>query len=187
MGSILDTTMAYPSSPSRTGGAYSGEGEGDEGARRLASSVSTFVPMSVKLVHSTSKEYVGQPFAINGVELNTVELIGLLLETTVSGNQILYKLDDGTSCIDVRQYITATGEEQRVNTVQTGTYARVVGNIKQQGESREINAFQVTKIEDFNQITYHILATINAHIQRTGPISQASRSDNTSSFTRMTE
>ncbi|KAK2961359.1 putative replication factor A2 [Blattamonas nauphoetae] len=167
MGPMNPSDKSFSSSPARAGGAYGGGGDGEDSARRYGTTPQTFVPLSVKMVLSTTKEYTNQPFSIDKFELSTVELIGLLLETIVNGNVIIYKLDDGTGCIDVRQYITTTGEEQIVTPINTGTYARVVGNIRQQGETHEINAFQVSRVEDFNQITFHILLTIQAHIQRT--------------------
>jgi hypothetical protein len=59
-----------------------------------------------------------------------VEIIGLVLDAQQQAGAkfILYKIDDGTGCIDVRHWIT--DDQLPESTVKEGSYARVVGNLK---------------------------------------------------------
>jgi hypothetical protein len=50
-----------------------------------------------------------------------------------NGNFVLYKVDDGTGCIDVRNWVNTdslTDATLFQPAVKEGTYARIVGNLK---------------------------------------------------------
>ena len=112
-------------------------------------------------------------FCINN--LIQVEIVGLVLEVAPEKGFTNYKLDDGSDCIDVKSYSTGQTDELYAD----AKYYRVCGQLKETTTStadgsevnREILALQIHPIENFNEITYHILNVIYAHLVRTrGPL-----------------
>lgn len=125
----------------------------------------TVQPLTVRMCLEAKKEIPGMPYTINGVEINNVEIVGLILESNHVSNFTVYKIDDGTGFIEVRQW--QSGEEELSSHLKEGSYARACGSLKQTGENKEIVAFSIHSIVDFNEITYHTLHITYAYLVRT--------------------
>jgi len=90
-----------------------------------------------------------------------------------------YTLEDSTGTIDAIMWIDQDESEYMVRQRQTWkekAYVRVVGNlrVKQQSNQKNINAFHLRVVTDFNEITYHLLDSIHSHLYNTqGPKASA--------------
>ncbi|KAH7818065.1 Replication protein A 32 kDa subunit [Monocercomonoides exilis] len=149
---------SQPKTPSRYG---------KDGQERTGDVV-TVTPLSVKMLLSAKKDDPKSPYQIDGVDMHTVVIVGLILEVVPSQKSVNYKIDDGSECVDVVQW--TLGAEQN-SELKDGVYVRVAGQIKEGNEGKELNAFQIEIIKDFNEITSHHLAVITAHLSRVkGPL-----------------
>jgi replication factor A2 len=65
-----------------------------------------------------------------------------------------------------------------------GVYVRVVGSMRVHNEKKGLIAFNLRKVTDFNELTYHLLDTCHAHLYNTRgpPPSGAKPGANQSSF-----
>ena len=48
-----------------------------------------------------------------------------------------------------------------------GVYIRVIGNVKVFNEKRQVTAFNVRPIDDFNEVTHHAMESIYCHLKAT--------------------
>lgn len=90
-----------------------------------------------------------------------------------------YTLEDSTGKINAIMWIDQDESEYMVSQRQTwkaGSYVRVVGNMRvnPQTSQKNINAFHLRVVTDFNEITYHLLDSIHTHLYNTqGPKASA--------------
>jgi replication factor A2 len=83
---------------------------------------------------------------------------------------IMYKLDDGTGIIEVKQWIDSDEDSQRVK-IDDNAYVRVWGKLSQFNNKKHIGANFVRPITDMNEISYHLLEATVVHLQLTrGPL-----------------
>jgi len=112
-------------------------------------------------------------FVIDGQTVNQVSIVGLILSTNPQATNLNYVVDDGSGQIDVRIWIdqedTHEYIQQKSVDLTEGRYVRVIGNLRAFGTNgkRSLVAFRLILIEDFNEITYHYLECIYAHIMST--------------------
>eukprot|EP00771_Trimastix_marina_P000398 gnl/Trimastix_PCT/1416.p1 GENE.gnl/Trimastix_PCT/1416~~gnl/Trimastix_PCT/1416.p1 ORF type:complete len:263 (-),score=50.67 gnl/Trimastix_PCT/1416:51-839(-) len=155
----------------------SSQQERGRGGKRLEDN--TLLPMTAhQLLNLVQQDHPDDAFRINGCDITYVTLVGLILETKAESTHHSYKVDDGTGCIDVRQWIqhgeVNDQEEARRGKLKEGIYVRVSGNLNQYMDQKSIMAWQITPIEDFNELTYHLLSVINTHLLQTkGPLPSA--------------
>jgi len=87
-----------------------------------------------------------------------------------------YEVEDSTGRVEVLMWIDNDESEEQVQKRSQwvpGAYVRVVGSVRpKQNEPnvKSVNAFHIRKVEDFNEITYHLLDSVHAHLYNTqGP------------------
>jgi hypothetical protein len=88
-----------------------------------------------------------------------------------------FKITDSTGEIEVNSWIDNEETEENVRKRAqwvTGAYVRVVGNCRLKPNSqppvKSVMAFHIRKIDDFNELTYHLLDSVHAHLYNTqGP------------------
>jgi len=88
-----------------------------------------------------------------------------------------FKITDTTGEIEVNSWIDNEETEENVRKRAqwvTGAYVRVVGNCRLKPNSqppvKSVMAFHIRKIDDFNELTYHLLDSVHAHLFNTqGP------------------
>jgi len=86
-----------------------------------------------------------------------------------------YKLDDGTGTIEAKLWVDSDAEEQNASRPKLveNTYCRVWGGIKAMGNKHYIGALIIRPIEDYNEISYHLLEATVVHLHFTrGPLEQ---------------
>jgi len=119
-------------------------------------------------------------FMIDSVLVNQVCIVGLIVSTNHQATNLNFVVNDSTGQMDVRVWID-TNEEQPSEYIQLkssewieGRYVRVVGNLRTLVGSkiRSLVAFRLILVVDFNEIIYHFLECIYAHLYNTqGPSS----------------
>ncbi|KAH7820388.1 Replication protein A 32 kDa subunit [Monocercomonoides exilis] len=139
----------------------------DDGRRRPLDNMSV-IPVSAKMLMNAEKEAPKGMYYLDKVELSTVELVGLILEATPDRNAMNYKIDDGSNCIDVKYWMVTSSAED--SPYREGMYVRVCGQLKESEEGREVIAFQIHPVKDFNELTFHHLAVIQSFLIRTGQL-----------------
>src|SRR5690348_8558356 len=77
-------------------------------------------------------------------------------------------VDDGTAQIEVQVWAEA-GHEDKSSRWREGSYVRVVGHLRTGHEPSQRNFLsdwtKIRPIEEYNEITYHMLEAVNVHLQ----------------------
>eukprot|EP01094_Clydonella_sp_ATCC50884_P023287 TRINITY_DN5538_c0_g1_i1.p2 TRINITY_DN5538_c0_g1~~TRINITY_DN5538_c0_g1_i1.p2 ORF type:complete len:205 (-),score=41.20 TRINITY_DN5538_c0_g1_i1:174-788(-) len=92
---------------------------------------------------------------------------------------VSFQISDGTGAAEVRMWLEAdpdSSSHQEASKWREGAYIRVVGHPRCFMHKRSIVAFQIHVVEDFNEITHHILSCIYVHLYNTkGPLNSTKR------------
>ena len=103
--------------------------------------------------------------------------IGQICNISSQATHITYKIDDGTAIIEVKKWVDPdasppAGEAEGKRLVE-GAYARVWGKMKAFNNKRHLGAHVVRRIEDLNEVQYHLLEAAVVHCYLTkGPPEQ---------------
>ncbi|KNC76732.1 hypothetical protein SARC_10785, partial [Sphaeroforma arctica JP610] len=80
----------------------------------------------------------------------------------------VFKMEDGTGIIDVQLWVSTNetdAEAQQRAMWREDTYVRVVGHLSEFMEKRKVHAAHLAVVEDFNEITFHLLEAMQCHIK----------------------
>jgi len=114
-------------------------------------------------------------FRVDGQEVTQVMLVGCVIEKVERSTNTSWIIEDGTGRMEVMMYQDDAGanpvaEERRAACMQN-TMVRAVGNFREFQGKRNVLAFDVQPLKDFNEVTRHFLEAIYAHCVATrGPL-----------------
>ncbi|RLN47357.1 hypothetical protein BBJ29_009653 [Phytophthora kernoviae] len=107
---------------------------------------------------------------LDGQEVSTVRLVGLLTSLTPHSTSLRFQLDDGSGAFDCQYFVNADDEaanEAELNRLREGTYVRVVGKLRSFQGKYSLSCFNVAPVEDLNELTHHFLDVIYVHCYNT--------------------
>lgn len=107
---------------------------------------------------------------IDGVEQMQVTLVGMIMAVSETSAKLTYTIDDGTGSIEVKLWIDTNETEASAAkraAWKEGVYVRASGHARSFNSIRSIVAFRISAITDFNEVTFHMLDTLNAHLYNT--------------------
>mmetsp|Transcript_130420 Transcript_130420/g.194121 ORF Transcript_130420/g.194121 Transcript_130420/m.194121 type:complete len:261 (-) Transcript_130420:23-805(-) len=114
----------------------------------------------------------GNTFSIDGVPLHRVKVIGQIMGINRQSTTVTLELDDGTGRIDTRFWLNHDPEEEGAEDTesgewQEGVYVRVFGHLRQfkNSDKNSFVAMSIKPIEDFNEITFHLLEATYVHLK----------------------
>ncbi|KAK7377313.1 hypothetical protein VNO80_02736 [Phaseolus coccineus] len=124
------------------------------------------VPVTVKQISEASQTGDEKSiFVINGVDLNNVTLVGMVFEKVERNTDVNFVLDDGTGRIKCRRWVNETFDTKEMEEVMNGMYARVFGHLKSFQGVRQLVAFSVRPITNFDEIPFHFIDCIHNHLR----------------------
>ncbi|XP_042492626.1 replication protein A 32 kDa subunit A-like isoform X2 [Macadamia integrifolia] len=104
---------------------------------------------------------------IDGVDVNNVTMIGMVLNKAERVTDIAFTLDDGTGRIECHRWVNEAVDSKEMEGIQDGMYVQIHGHLKSFQGKRKLNAFSVRPVTDFNEITCHFLECIYVHLYNT--------------------
>ncbi|WVZ74504.1 hypothetical protein U9M48_022680 [Paspalum notatum var. saurae] len=136
-------------------------------------SAHSLLPLTVKQIMDAAQASDDKSnFAINGVEVTTVRLVGRMLGKVERVTDVAFTLDDGTGKIDVNRWENESSDTKEMADVNNGNYVIVNGGLKGFQGKRHVVAYSVRRVMNFNDITHHFLHCIHVHLEHTTPKSQ---------------
>ena len=109
-------------------------------------------------------------FRVNGEEVHNLTLLGKIVATDISSTSQMYTIDDGTGTVEVKMWVDTDDAADGAATnnrsdLKVGAYARVYGHLRAFQGVRNVIAFNMRPVTDFNEITYHFLEVVycNSH------------------------
>eukprot|EP00698_Gefionella_okellyi_P003050 TRINITY_DN12870_c0_g1_i1.p1 TRINITY_DN12870_c0_g1~~TRINITY_DN12870_c0_g1_i1.p1 ORF type:complete len:306 (-),score=64.34 TRINITY_DN12870_c0_g1_i1:50-886(-) len=147
-----------------TGGGYMADTNSQSPAKRNKSLTQTLTPLTVR--QALLSEQLNDEWKVDGKELGHVTMVGMVGQLQETSTNINFSLDDGTGKISVKYWSDGT---TRGVALREGIYLRIFGSIKSWKGEKQVGAFRYTRIEDYNEITFHLLECIQVHLQHTQP------------------
>jgi replication factor A2 len=101
-----------------------------------------------------------------------VTFVGQIRNVSTQTTNITYKIDDGTSTVEVKQWIdsdTSTSDPEGAEDANKAklvenAYCRVWGKLKAFNNKRHVGAHVIRPITDYNEINYHLLEATAVHL-----------------------
>ncbi|EEE57431.1 hypothetical protein OsJ_07632 [Oryza sativa Japonica Group] len=146
--------------PSQATNAAEGTSGGGGGFPK-SRNAQALLPLTVKQIMDASQTNDDKSnFAVNGMEVSTVRLVGRMLNKLDRVTDVSFTLDDGT------------GRVCFVLFARNGDYVIVNGGLKGFQGKRQVVAYSVRRITNFNDVTHHFLHCVHVHLELTRPKSQ---------------
>ncbi|CAJ1972190.1 unnamed protein product [Sphenostylis stenocarpa] len=124
------------------------------------------VPVTVKQISEASQSGDEKSnFVINGVDLNNVTLVGMVFEKVERNTDVNFVLDDGTGRIKCRRWVNETFDTKEMEEVMNGMYVRVFGHLKSFQGVRQLVAFSVRPVTNFDEVPFHFIDCIHNHLR----------------------
>ncbi|KAI8091146.1 uncharacterized protein B0P05DRAFT_529009 [Gilbertella persicaria] len=126
----------------------------------------TLRPLTVKQIKSAEspQETV---FRIDNADVTQISFIGVIRNIQELATNYVYTIEDGTGAVDVRKWIeqNETPEEADARReLMVDTYVHVNGRLNSFSNRTTVVAHAIRPITDYNEITFHFLDAIRAHL-----------------------
>ncbi|KAJ1420134.1 hypothetical protein SESBI_14574 [Sesbania bispinosa] len=103
-------------------------------------------------------------FLINGVNMSNVTLVGMVFEKAERNTDVSFVLDDGTGRIKCRRWVNETFDTKEMEEIQDGMYVRLYGHLRSFQGVRQLVAFSVRPVTNFDEISFHFIDCIHNHL-----------------------
>lgn len=144
----------------------------------------TLVPVTIQMIHKAEQDTNEDSiFRMSGTEFSQVRVVGCIVEMKEQSTNIQYTIEDGTGRVECKMWLEEDDgddmSQERAKCVE-GAYVRVIGTVKVFNDKRNISAFNVRPVTDFNEITHHSLEAIYVNLKSSGKGSSAPTSSSAS-------
>ncbi|KAJ1425771.1 hypothetical protein SESBI_10849 [Sesbania bispinosa] len=124
------------------------------------------VPVTVKQISEASQSGDEKSsFVINGVDLTNVTLVGMVFEKTERNTDVNFVIDDGTGRIKCRRWVNETFDTKEMEEIMNGMYVRVYGHLKTFQGVKQLVAFSVRLVTNFDEVSFHFIDCIHNHLR----------------------
>ncbi|XWS70598.1 hypothetical protein CRYUN_Cryun03dG0060200 [Craigia yunnanensis] len=111
-------------------------------------------------------------FIIDGVDVTNVTVVGMVFNKNVRSSDIRFHLDDGTGRVECIRWVTENLDTREMDALEDGTYVRVNGHLQSFQGKKQLSAFSVRPVTNFDEVTCHFIECIHSHLQNTKVQSQ---------------
>ncbi|XP_057959204.1 replication protein A 32 kDa subunit A-like isoform X2 [Malania oleifera] len=123
-------------------------------------------PVTVKQISGASQSGGDKSnFLIDGVDVANVTVIGLVSDKSERVTDVDFSLDDGTGRIFCKRWCNETFDKKEMEDIHDGMYVRVVGHLNSFQGQRQVAAFSVRPVTNFDEVTFHFIQCIHVHLQ----------------------
>ncbi|KNA21647.1 hypothetical protein SOVF_041380 [Spinacia oleracea] len=123
------------------------------------------VPLTVKQMNeAVSASNESGTFLVDGVDVSNVTLVGLVFNKTERVTDVGFVLDDGTGRIDVHRWVNEPHDSNELSKIMDGMYVRIYASLKGFHGKKQLTAFSVRPLTDFNEVTFHYLECMYVHV-----------------------
>ncbi|KAI3694710.1 hypothetical protein L1987_77679 [Smallanthus sonchifolius] len=139
----------------------------------------TLIPLTVKQINKallSNDDKVN--FLIDGVDVNNVKLVGMVLNKAERVTDISFVLDDGTGRVDCNRWVHDPVDTKEMESILEGMYVRVHGQLKGFQGKKQLVVFGIKPVTDFDEITHHFVECIYVHSYNTKLMKQQASSSN---------
>ena len=157
------------------GGGFQVDNSGPDGKAKNTRQNQSLIPVTIKQLKNAVAAPGGeQGFSIDGRDLHQVTFVGMILSADEQATNLQYTVEDGTDSIMVKMWIDSDADEtmaERRAQWKEGKYVRVVGQLRAFNQVKNVVAYHISLITDFNEYTYHFIEAVDSHLKATkGPV-----------------
>lgn len=153
-------------------GGYGAE-EAKGGSSEKPIKEKSMVPATIKMIKAAPFNKEKNTIDLDGVSPEFVTIVGRLGEVESQSTKDIFQISDGTGSLQLTRWKEENNilANERFSECVEGTTVWVVGGVKQYGDVYSIQVYSMRKIEDFNEMTHHLLEVMLTHARNTkGPI-----------------
>ena len=159
-GGFMQQPMAVDNSP--------GEGKPKEKNRQ------SLIPTTIKQLKNAPSSASGENgYTLDGRDLHQVTFVGIIVSADEQSTNLMYTVDDGTDQIMVKMWVDADADDalaERRAGWKEGVLVRVIGQLRSFNNQKNVVAYSINPIADFNEYTFHFLEVVHTHLRHTkGP------------------
>ncbi len=159
---------------SQGGGPMAVDNSSQGGAARGNKDRQSLIPATIKQLKSAPPMANGeQGFTLDGRDLYQVTICGVIQSADEMNTNLSYMVDDGTDSIMVKIWMDSDSEAafaERKAQWKEGVVVRVIGQLRSFNNTKNIVAFSISPITDFNEYTFHFIEVVHTHLRHTkGP------------------
>ncbi|GMY17743.1 replication protein A 32 kDa subunit A [Fagus crenata] len=124
------------------------------------------VPVTVKQIREASQSGDEKSnFVINGVDVVNVTVVGMVFDKAGRNTDVAFALDDGTGRIKCRRWLNENFDTIEMEEILDGMYVRVNGHLKSFQGVKQLAAFSVRPVTNFDEVAFHFIDCIHNHLQ----------------------
>lgn len=121
------------------------------------------LPATIRMLKEAELSEDGTARLMNGRKLTTVKLVGRIQAVDTKATYTSYIIDDSTGVIDVKKW-SESGEESAVSSFCENEYVSVWGKVTVFQNNTQLNSYSIRKVENFDEITHHMVSVCHAHL-----------------------
>ncbi|WOG81307.1 hypothetical protein DCAR_0100453 [Daucus carota subsp. sativus] len=124
------------------------------------------IPVTVKkIIEASQSGDEKSNFLVAGVDVANVSVVGMITSKTERVTDVNFTLDDGTGRIDCIRWVNEGYDTKEMSEIEEGMYARVNGRLKSFQGKKQIAAFSVRPVTNFDEVTCHFIECIHFHLK----------------------
>ena len=142
---------------------------------KAQSSSSSTRPLTIKQILTAPLSPQDAQVCIDGVPTGEITLVACITAIKATETFRAFSLEDGTGTIDGKQWNNSTSLDGQAahstdstSTFREGIWVRIFGTLKPFNGTKGLNITHMRQIVEFNEITFHNLAVIEAHLVLSG-------------------
>lgn len=165
---------------------------GESGNRTLLSGQQNdpcLLPCTVKQIKSAPLPGQDESFCIDNREVHNATIVGRIVDIKIESTHSTYIIDDGTGTLEVKVFGMNNNDNNNNNydnndndlsnleenkkeentDLSKDNYVRCIGKIKIYQGNRSMTGYNIRKIKDFDEVTYHKLEVMYSHLVNLNP------------------
>ncbi|KAF3447633.1 hypothetical protein FNV43_RR12820 [Rhamnella rubrinervis] len=124
------------------------------------------VPVTVKQISEAYQSGDEKSnFVISGVDVSNVTVVGMVFNKVERNTDVNFILDDGTGRMECRRWVNESFDTMEMEEIHDGMYVRVNGHLKIFQGNRQLVAFSVRPVTNFDEIAFHFIECIHNHLK----------------------
>lgn len=120
------------------------------------------LPATIRMLKEAEESGDGTARVVNGRKLTSVKIVGRIQAVDTKATYTSYLIDDSTGVIDVKQW--SNNGEEAAATFGENEYVSVWGKVTVFQSNTQLNSYSIRKVENFNEITHHMVSVCHAHL-----------------------
>lgn len=124
------------------------------------------IPVTVKkIIEASQSGDEKSNFLVAGVDVANVSVVGMVMSKVERVTDVTFALDDGTGRIDCIRWVNEAHDTKEMSEIEEGMYVRVNGRLKSFQGKKQIAAFSVRPVTNFDEVTYHFIECVHFYLK----------------------